>query len=75
MLTTKTRRKDGDRSGIPEMTESEANNMSAKLFKTKHFQIKSDDKGCQFWISPNHKHASMSELIDHYKRGKGNNIQ
>jgi len=73
-MGTKTRRKDGDRSGIPEMTESEANNMSAKLFKTKHFQIKSDDKGCQFWISPNHKHASMSELIDHYKRGKGNNI-
>ena len=75
MLTIKVRRKEGDKRGAqPLPTNSEADNMSIKLFRIKHMEVKSDQAG-QFYLSERHKHNSMRELVEYYKESKGNNIQ
>ena len=76
MLTIKSRRKEGDKRGAqPLPTNSDADNMSIKLFRIKHMEIKSDKEGLQFWLSERHKHESMRKLVEHYTGAKGNNIQ
>ena len=75
MLTIKTRRRDGDQRGIQALTDQGTDDMTVKLFRIKHLQIKSDIEGRQFWISQSHKHESVGEIIEYYKGARRTNIQ
>ena len=70
----KTKRKDGDKR-LVQGGGGPGSEMSAKLFRVKHLEIKSDGNDTQFWISTNRKHDSLRALIEYYQQARGNNIQ